>query len=156
MLKALYSPGHAKHHFTFYDEESGTMFMGDTLGLIYPHGEFVQPNLPPPDFDKELLFKTLDNIRNYDLSKLAIAHFGIHDEPYRLLDNAYESIDNWINFITSLPDTSDEEAASLLTTWVRTNYEILLVDNITIENYIKNMNPLMQIKGIRNYLNLID
>ena len=62
MLKALYSPGHAKHHYTFYDEESGTMFMGDTLGLIYPHGEFVQPNLPPPDFDKELLFKTLDNI----------------------------------------------------------------------------------------------
>ena len=134
LLKALYSPGHAKHHYTFYDEESGTMFMGDTLGLIYPHGEFVQPNLPPPDFDKELLYKTLDNIRNY----------------------AYESIDNWINFITSLPDTSDEEAASLLTTWVRTNYEILLVDNITIENYIKNMNPLMQIKGIRNYLNLID
>ena len=44
----------------------------------------------------------------------------------------------------------------LLTTWVKTNYEILLVDNITIENYIKNMNPLMQIKGIRNYLNLID
>ena len=93
---------------------------------------------------------------NYDLSKLAIAHFGIHDEPYRLLDNAYESIDNWIIFITSLPDTSDEEAASLLTTWVKTNYEILLVDNVTIENYIKNMNPLMQIKGIRNYLNLID
>ena len=73
-----------------------------------------------------------------------------------MLDNAYESIDNWINFITSLPDTSDEEAASLLTTWVRTNYEILLVDNITIENYIKNMNPVMQIKGIRNYLNSID
>ena len=99
LLKALYSPGHAKHHYTFYDEESGTMFMGDTLGLIYPHGEFVQPNLPPPDFDKEILFKTLDNISNYDLSKLAIAHFGIHDEPYRLLENAYESIDNWINFI---------------------------------------------------------
>jgi len=35
----------------------------------------------------------------------------------------------------------------------RTNYEILLVENITIENYIKNMNPVMQIKVIRNYLN---
>ena len=43
-----------------------------------------------------------------------------------------------------------------LTTMVRTNYEILLADNITIKNYIKNMNPLMQIKGIKNYLNLID
>ena len=70
-----------------------------------------------------------------------------------MLDNAYESIDNWINFITSIPDISDEEAASLLTTWVKNNYEILLVDNITIENYIKNMNPVMQVTGIRNYLN---
>ena len=26
-LKALYSPGHAKHHYTFYDEYSGTLFM---------------------------------------------------------------------------------------------------------------------------------
>ena len=59
-LKALYSPGHAKHHYTFYDEYSGTLFMGDTLGLIYPHGDFVQPNLPPPDFDKKILFESLD------------------------------------------------------------------------------------------------
>ena len=152
-LEAIYGPGHAKHHYTFYDEESGTMFMGDTLGLIYPHGEFVQPNLPPPDFDKEILFQTLENISKYDLSKLAIAHFGMHDEPYRLLENAYKSIESWINFITSLPDTSDEDAASLLINWVKTNYEILLVDNITIENYIKNMNPVMQVIGIKNYLN---
>ena len=33
-LKALYSPGHAKHHYSFYDEFSGTLFMGDTLGLL--------------------------------------------------------------------------------------------------------------------------
>ena len=77
----------------------------------------------------------------------------MHDNPYRLLENAYKSIESWINFITSLPDTSDEEAASLLINWVKTNYEILLVDNITIENYIKNMNPVMQVTGIRNYLN---
>ena len=66
-LKALYSPGHAKHHYTFYDEYSGTLFMGDTLGLIYPHGDFVQPNLPPPDFDKDILFQTLDSFENLEL-----------------------------------------------------------------------------------------
>ena len=54
-LEAIYGPGHAKHHYTFYDYGSKTLFMGDTLGLIYPHGDFVQPNLPPPDFNKEIL-----------------------------------------------------------------------------------------------------
>tara|TARA_B100000579_G_scaffold397611_1_gene377301 strand:+ start:58 stop:969 length:912 start_codon:yes stop_codon:yes gene_type:complete len=151
-LKSLYSPGHAKHHYTFYDNDSGTMFMGDTLGLIYPHGDFVQPNLPPPDFNKELLFDTLEKISKYELSQLAIAHFGIHNNPYQLIENAFQSIDNWVNFIDTLPDISNDEATDILLSWVKANYTTLEVDSETIDNYIKNMNPNMQIKGIRNYL----
>ena len=152
-LKALYSPGHAKHHFTFYDYESGTIFMGDTLGLIYPHGDFVQPNLPPPDFNKDTLFKTLDSIYSLDLKQLAIAHFGLHTNPYELIENAYQSINDWIKFIENLPNTSNEEAADLLKNWVITNYEILNINQETIKNYIDNASFLMQVVGIRNYIN---
>ncbi len=151
-LKALYSPGHAKHHYTFYDYASGTIFMGDTLGLIYPHGDFVQPNLPPPDFNKDILFKTLDNIHSLELKHLAIAHFGLHLNPYELIENAYQSINNWISFIDNLPNTSNEEAAELLKSWVITNYEILNVEQQTIKNYISNASFLMQVVGIRNYI----
>ena len=38
--------------------------MGDTLGLIYPHGDFVQPNLPPPDFNKDLLTEAINDFNN--------------------------------------------------------------------------------------------
>ena len=152
-LKSLYSPGHAKHHYTFYDSESGTIFMGDTLGLIYPHGDFVQPNLPPPDFNKEVLFDTLDKISSLELKQIAIAHFGLHSNPYELINNAYKSIEQWILFITNLPNTNNEEAAELLKKWVISNYEILNVDSETIQNYINNSHFLMQVVGIRNYLN---
>jgi len=152
-LKSLYSPGHAKHHYTFYDSESGTIFMGDTLGLIYPHGDFVQPNLPPPDFNKEVLFDTLDKISSLELKQIAIAHFGLHSNPYELINNAYKSIEQWIFFITNLPNTNNEEAAELLKNWVISNYEILNVDSETIQNYINNSHFLMQVVGIRNYLN---
>ena len=152
-LKSLYSPGHAKHHYTFYDSESGTIFMGDTLGLIYPHGDFVQPNLPPPDFNKEVLFDTLDKISSLELKQIAIAHFGLHSNPYELINNAYKSIEQWILFITNLPNTNNEEAAELLKNWVISNYEILNVDSETIQNYISNSHFLMQVVGIRNYLN---
>ena len=81
-LTSLYSPGHAKHHYTFYDNISKTIFMGDTLGLIYPHGNFVQHNLPPPDFNRETLIDTLENIASLELEYVAIAHFGIHSNPY--------------------------------------------------------------------------
>jgi len=153
-LKSLYSPGHAKHHYTFYDSESGTIFMGDTLGLIYPHGDFVQPNLPPPDFNKDVLFDTLDKISSLELKQLAIAHFGLHVNPYELINNAYRSIDEWIIFIKNLPNTSNDEAADLLKNWVINNYEILNVDSETIQNYISNSHFLMQVAGIRNYLNI--
>ena len=152
IIKALYSPGHAKHHYSFYDETSGTIFMGDTLGLIYPHGNFVQPNLPPPDFDKEVLFSTLEHIEKLDLNKVAIAHFGIHTNPYELINNAKESIDLWLQFIDNLPDLTQKEASDRLVEWLVANYKSLNIDDKTISNYIGNGNFEMQINGVRNYL----
>ena len=151
-LKALYSPGHAKHHYTFYDEFSGTLFMGDTLGLIYPHGDFVQPNLPPPDFDKEILFQTLDSLEKLDINQLAIAHFGIHKNSRELIKEAKESIENWLSFISNIDNLSNEDASNMLLNWLSNNYESLGIDSKTIENYIGNGNFVMQVKGIRNYL----
>ena len=152
IIKALYSPGHAKHHYSFYDETSGTIFMGDTLGLIYPHGNFVQPNLPPPDFDKEVLFSTLEHIEKLDLKQVAIAHFGIHTNPYELINNAKESIDLWLQFIDNLPDLTQKEASDRLVEWLVGNYKSLNIDDKTISNYIGNGNFEMQINGVRNYL----
>ena len=155
-LKALYSPGHAKHHYTFYDHESGTIFMGDTLGLIYPHGDFVQPNLPPPDFNKETLFKTLDSFENLEINQLAIAHFGIHENPFDLIKNAKESIENWLLFINNVENLSNDQASNELVNWLRRNYESLGIDNGTINNYIGNGNFEMQVIGIRNYLKKVN
>ena len=126
--------------------------MGDTLGLIYPHGDFVQPNLPPPDFNKEVLFDTLDKLSKLDLKYLALAHFGIHDKPYLLIENAKESIEVWIKFVSNLPTLSNAEAAKVLNEWLVSNYKVLGIDDNTINNYIDNSHFEMQIQGIRNYL----
>jgi glyoxylase-like metal-dependent hydrolase (beta-lactamase superfamily II) len=151
-LEAIYGPGHAKHHYTFYDEYSKTLFMGDTLGLIYPHGDFVQPNLPPPDFNKELLFKTLDDLKKLDLKYLGLAHFGMHGNPYKLIENAKKNIEEWLIFSKNLNDMSDKTATESIRSWVRGNYEFLNIDENTINNYIQNANFQMQIQGMRNYL----
>jgi len=151
-LKALYSPGHAKHHYTFYDEFSGTLFMGDTLGLIYPHGDFVQPNLPPPDFDKEILFQTLDSFEKLEINQLAIAHFGIHKNSRELIKDAKESIENWLLFINNIENLNIDDASNELVNWLTNNYKSLGIDDETIKNYIGNGNFVMQVEGIRNYL----
>ena len=126
--------------------------MGDTLGLIYPHGDFVQPNLPPPDFNKELLFNTLDKLYTLDLEYLALAHFGIHKNARELIKDAKESIENWILFIRNIENLSNDDASNELLKWLIRNYESLGIDNETINNYIGNGNFVMQVEGIRNYL----
>jgi len=151
-LEAIYGPGHAKHHYTFYDDYSKTLFMGDTLGLIYPHGDFVQPNLPPPDFNKDLLFNTLEDLKKLDLKYLALAHFGMHGNPYKLIENAKENIEEWLIFSNNLNDMSDKTATESIRSWVRGNYEFLNIDENTINNYLQNANFQMQIQGMRNYL----
>jgi hypothetical protein len=130
--------------------------MGDTLGLIYPHGDFVQPNLPPPDFNKDILFQTLDSFENLELNKLAIAHFGIHENPNQLINDTKENIENWLLFISNLKNLSNEEASNELVNWLIRNYESLGIDNETINNYIGNGNFEMQVIGIRNYLEKVD
>ena len=151
-LSSIYSPGHAKHHFSFYDSLSKTIFMGDTLGLIYPHGDFVQPNLPPPDFNRDVLIKTLEDISKLELNNIGIAHFGIHENPYKLIDDAIISIDKWVNFINDIPELSNKEAAQKLEEWVTQNYKSLKIDDQTISNYMQNSNFEMQIWGLRNSL----
>lgn len=151
-LSSIYSPGHAKHHFSFYDSLSKTIFMGDTLGLIYPHGDFVQPNLPPPDFNRDVLIKTLEDISKLELNYIGIAHFGIHEKPYKLIDDAINSIDKWVNFVKDIPELSNQEAAKKLQEWVTQNYKALKIDDQTISNYMQNSNFEMQIWGLRNSL----
>jgi hypothetical protein len=111
------------------------------------------PNLPPPDLDKKILFESLDNIEKLDLNQLAIAHFGIHKNPYKLIRNAKESINNWIDFINKLPNLSDKKASEELINWIKTNYQSLGIDEVTINNYVGTGNFEMQINGVRTFLN---
>ena len=126
--------------------------MGDALGLIYPHGHLVQPNLPPPDFNKEIMFKTFEKLMRLDIEQLAIAHFGIHKKPYELMEQAMQSIDDWINFCKNINDLSSADASVKLMNWVKSNYEKLGMDEETVNNYLKQGNFEMQISGIVHYL----
>ena len=85
-----------------------------------------------------------------DMGAVCVPHFGIHLNPYKLIENAYKSIEDWIQFIQNLPNTSNKEAADLLRNWVIANYEILNIEKETIKNYINNASFLMQVVGIRN------
>jgi len=79
--QVAYTPGHASHHVSYFNAESGLAFVGDTAGVqVVPNG-FVLPPTPPPDIDLELWAASLDTIEAWHPQTLFLTHFGPVDRP---------------------------------------------------------------------------
>jgi glyoxylase-like metal-dependent hydrolase (beta-lactamase superfamily II) len=74
-LHVAYTPGHAKHHVSFLDEQSGMAYVGDTAG-IRVSGEYMLAPTPAPDIDIEAWLQSLDVIDAWQPVSLFLAHFG--------------------------------------------------------------------------------
>jgi glyoxylase-like metal-dependent hydrolase (beta-lactamase superfamily II) len=71
-----YTPGHASHHVSFFDRESGIAFVGDTGGVRLMAGGFVMPPTPPPDVDLDAWHRSLGLIDRWRPETLFLTHFG--------------------------------------------------------------------------------
>jgi glyoxylase-like metal-dependent hydrolase (beta-lactamase superfamily II) len=84
-LRVAYTPGHASHHVSYFDAETGDAFVGDVAGVRITPG-YVVPPTPPPDIDLEAWGESLDAIAAFEPRRLCLTHFGAVDEPGPHLD----------------------------------------------------------------------
>jgi glyoxylase-like metal-dependent hydrolase (beta-lactamase superfamily II) len=75
-LDVQYTPGHASHHVSYFDNASGIAWVGDTGGLRFGPALFVLPPTPPPDIDLEAWAGSVATIRAWKPETLFITHFG--------------------------------------------------------------------------------
>ncbi len=94
-LELLHTPGHAKHHISAFDPDSGWLFAGDSVGVKLPGMRVIRPATPPPDFDLALARRTLDRYQSLEPSTLWLAHYGPLREPMAALDEALERLAAW-------------------------------------------------------------
>ncbi len=94
-LVALDSPGHAKHHVGVHDSLSGVLFAGDAVGVKLPDGGVLRPSTPPPDFDLEQALTSLAKFGARRPSAIALAHYGLLEQPEELLAEADETLRLW-------------------------------------------------------------
>jgi glyoxylase-like metal-dependent hydrolase (beta-lactamase superfamily II) len=92
-----YTPGHAAHHVSYFDEASGIAWVGDTGGLRFTPTLFTLPPTPPPDIDIEAWLVSLATIRAWKPQSVFVTHCGAYG-------NAAEHLDS---FETSLRETTD-------------------------------------------------
>ncbi len=74
-LRVEYTPGHAKHHVSYLDEESGVAYVGDTGGVCVGRDYLIAPT-PPPDIDLDSWQNSLDLIDAWQADVLFLTHFG--------------------------------------------------------------------------------
>ena len=95
VLDLLATPGHAKHHISALDNDTGALFVGDSVGVKTPDTGPLRPATPPPDFDLELAQATLQRYRDLDPQRIYLAHYGAIDPPQDSLIDASERLAAW-------------------------------------------------------------
>lgn len=77
-LTALATPGHIAHHLAYLDEEDGTLFSGDSMGIVVGPGAPTHPPTPPPSVDLRAWERTLDDLASVAPERFGATHFGFH------------------------------------------------------------------------------
>ena len=96
-LEFMDSPGHARHHFTVWDEETSGWFTGDTFGLSYREldtakGPFIFPTTTPIQFDPDALADSVDRMMERAPENMYLTHFGRVQDVGRLAAEMHEGI----------------------------------------------------------------
>jgi glyoxylase-like metal-dependent hydrolase (beta-lactamase superfamily II) len=87
-----YTPGHASHHVSYFDVQSGTAFTGDVGGMRVGRAKYAMPPTPPPDIDVELWEESVERIRQWRPRALFLTHFGLVDSPEQHLADLVEHL----------------------------------------------------------------
>lgn len=149
-LEVMYTPGHAQHHIVFTEAQSGAMFVGDAVGIAFPHGHMVQPVTPPPDFDEPTSVTQLRRMAARDPAVVGFAHYGVTDDVARVFAQAEERLSDWVEFVRALDGSTD--GVDALRDWVLGRYRSEGLSEEAIEQYDKNTFWPMQVTGIERWL----
>jgi glyoxylase-like metal-dependent hydrolase (beta-lactamase superfamily II) len=91
-LQFLDTPGHARHHFCVWDEQSQGWFSGDTFGISYREldtaaGAFIFPTTTPVQFDPSALLASIRKLMERKPRNVYLTHFGRVTEVQRLAED---------------------------------------------------------------------
>jgi glyoxylase-like metal-dependent hydrolase (beta-lactamase superfamily II) len=151
-LDVLYTPGHAKHHVVYQDSAEGGMFVGDSVGLCYPHGHFVEPVTPPPDFDPAIQIEQIHRMAAREPSFVGFAHFGPEYDADRVFTEAERRLDQWVSFVKEIDGVGLDDAAEALRNLTVERYLAEGFSKEDVQWYAHRSNWQMQVAGIRNWL----
>src|SRR3954453_17219198 len=106
-----YTPGHAKHHVSYFHRDSGHAYVGDMAGVRIPPTDVVRAPTPPPDIDVEAWLDSLERIESHEPTAVILTHFGRVDDAAGQM----AAVRDALQFQADLArESSEEEFVSIL------------------------------------------
>jgi glyoxylase-like metal-dependent hydrolase (beta-lactamase superfamily II) len=92
-FEVAYTPGHASHHVSYRHQD--TAYVGDVGGVRIGAGSLTIPPTPPPDIDVEVWQQSIELIRSWKPTRLAITHFGAGEDVEQQLGDVSRRLEAW-------------------------------------------------------------
>ena len=95
------SPGHANHHHCILDQQSNSIFTGDTLGVGYralrnEQHTFVLTTTTPVQFNPQALHASIERVMAFDPQHLYLTHYSELRPSARIVAGLHEQIDDFV------------------------------------------------------------
>jgi glyoxylase-like metal-dependent hydrolase (beta-lactamase superfamily II) len=97
VIEAIYTPGHAPHHFSFFEQSHRALFCGDAVGTRR-FGNHL-PATVPPAFNLKESLESLNRLAAYHPDRLYFSHFGRADHPSHVLESCRVKLCEWVRLI---------------------------------------------------------
>lgn len=114
-LDVEYTPGHASHHVSYFDDSSGVAFVGDTTGIRIEGGPYILPATPPPDIDLGVWQSSFATILARRPARLFLTHYGFSDNPTEHIGEFREHLNAWAALAEEVLRSSPDESTALHT-----------------------------------------
>ena len=117
-MQALYTEGHALHHYCLNDPVSRGVFTGDSFGVSYREmdtsaGEIVFPTTTPTHFDPDAAHVAVDRIMACKPKQLYLTHYSRVRDLDRLAADMHAGIDAYVEIAMANKEAEDLYAAIL-------------------------------------------
>ena len=148
-LKFIDTPGHASHHHCIVDEQTNSVFTGDTLGVAYralrsDEQSFVMPTTTPVQFNPLALHQSIDKVMAFQPTTLYLTHYSALTPTASMIAGLHEQIDDYVMLTEQAAEAGDDSFEATL--------------SASLEEYLvrrcQNLLPELDVETIKKWIAL--
>jgi glyoxylase-like metal-dependent hydrolase (beta-lactamase superfamily II) len=152
-FRPVNTPGHAGHHYAYIFED--ICFSGDVAGVRIAGYQYLRLPMVPPELHLERWHKSVEELRQQGLRRIAPTHFGIYDDPDWHLDQVDKGLDEaerWIEKVMAEdPSPPIEALRQSFTEWMTEQAAELDLSEAVMSAYQVANPPGMSADGLLRY-----